>query len=186
MDLDIAIGDNDAVNEEFAQLAALSEGGVRKAWAYPLAERLNGAHDLCDDLALVHLGLQLLALSLERAELVVQRLTTSAVLRERHRSRLVGIPYPLPLAQKVVDSLLQLGAARLPLLRQPRSCLCPLERLGKAGWVCEYVAQILPDELIQRLGWDVAGRTAAVGMLWASLRFAGAQIRRVVIRVAWR
>jgi hypothetical protein len=117
MDLDIAIGDHDAVNEELNQLAALGKGGVCKTLAHPLAECLNGAHDLRDDLALVHLGLQLLALSLEGAEPVVERLTTPAVLRERHRSRLVGIPYPQYLAVKMVGPLLQLGTARLQLLR---------------------------------------------------------------------
>src|SRR5215831_548776 len=121
MDLDLAIGDNDRVNQQLHHLTALSEGGVREALAHALAECLNGAHDLHDDLVVVHLGLQALSLPLERAELVVERLTTPAVLRKRHRSRLVGVTYSLQLALNMLPPLPQLGASRLQFLRQPRS-----------------------------------------------------------------
>ena len=64
MDLHVTIRNNDPVNEQFHQLAALGKGGMREARAHPLAERLNGGHDLRDSLVLVHLHLQLLPLPL--------------------------------------------------------------------------------------------------------------------------
>jgi hypothetical protein len=64
VDLDITIGDNDPVNEQFHQLAALRKGRLGKTPLDLLAESLNGHHDLRDRLVLVHLCLQLLPLAL--------------------------------------------------------------------------------------------------------------------------
>jgi hypothetical protein len=62
MDLHIAVRDHHTVTEQLNQLAALGKGGIREARAHPLAERLNGGHDVRDGLLLVHLRLQLLPL----------------------------------------------------------------------------------------------------------------------------
>ena len=62
MDLHIAVRDHNTVNEQLHYLAALGKGGVGEARAHPLAERLNGGHDLRDRLVPVHLCLQLLPL----------------------------------------------------------------------------------------------------------------------------
>ena len=62
MDLHVALRNNDAVNEELDQLAALGKSGVREARAHPLAERLTAGHDLRDRLVLIQLRLQLLPL----------------------------------------------------------------------------------------------------------------------------
>jgi hypothetical protein len=64
VDLHVAVCDHDAVNEQLDELSALRQRGVREAWAHALTERLNGCHDLRDDLVLVHLRLQLLPLPL--------------------------------------------------------------------------------------------------------------------------
>lgn len=147
-DFDIAICDHDTVNQQLNQLAALGEGGVRETLGYPLAKCVHRGHDLCDDVVLVHLNLQVLLLPLERATLVVQPPTPLAILRERHRSRLVGITHPLKLARDMLDPPLQLGASRLQVLWQPRSGLRPLERLCQTVGMRQHVAQVLPDEVI--------------------------------------
>jgi hypothetical protein len=64
VDFHVTVCDHHTVNEQLDQLAALREGGVRKPLAHPLAQCLNGGHDLADCLVLVHLRLQLLPLPL--------------------------------------------------------------------------------------------------------------------------
>ena len=64
MDLHVAVRDNDTVNKQLDELSALRKGGVREARAHPLAEGVNGGHDLRDGLVLIHLSLQLLSLPL--------------------------------------------------------------------------------------------------------------------------
>ena len=183
MDLHVAVGDHNTVNQPLNQLAALRKGGVRAALAHPLAEAGNGCHDLGDGLVLVHLSLQLLPLPLQCAEVVVQPLATPAVLGKRHRSCLVGIAHPLNWALDLPDPLLQLGASRVQFLRQPCSGLGTFARLGTAVWVGQHVAHVLPDQVIQRLGWNVACRTASLRMLWPPRHCAGAQILGVARRL---
>jgi len=182
VDLHVAVRDHNTVNQQLNQLAALRKGGVREALAHPLAEDGNGCHDLGDGLVLVHLSLQLLPLPLQCAEVVVQPLATPAVLGKWHRSCLVGIAYPLNLALDMPDPLLQLGASRLQFLRQPRPGLRPLARLGKAVRVRQHIAQVLPDEVVERRGWNGACRTAALRVLRPPRHFAGAQILGVARR----
>jgi len=182
VDLHVAVRDHHTVNQQLNHLAALRKGGVREALAHPLAEAGNGCHDLGDGLVLVHLSLQLLPLPLHCAEVVVQPLATPAVLGKRHRSCWGGIAHPLNWARDMPDPLLQRGAARVQCLRQPHAGLRPLERLGKAVRVRQHVAHVLPDQVIQRLGWNVACRTATRRMLRPPRHFAGTHILGVAGR----
>ena len=117
MDLDITIRDNDPVNEQFHQLAALSKGRLGKTPLDLLAESLNGHHDLRDRLVLVHLCLQLLPLALQSLETFIQGLPTAAIFRQGHGPGLIGIAHTLNLTSKMLHPALQLGAPGLQLLR---------------------------------------------------------------------
>jgi hypothetical protein len=112
VDLDITIGDNDAVNEKFNQLAALGKGRLGKTSLELLAEPLHRCHDLGDGLMLVHVRLQLLLLPLEGLEPFVQRLSTVALFLQRHGPGLIRVAHTPELARKMLDPALQLGATR--------------------------------------------------------------------------
>jgi hypothetical protein len=111
-DLDITIRDNDAVNEEFDQLAALSKGCVGKTLLDLFTKLPNGRHDLRDGLMLIHLRLQLLLLPLQSLQMFVQRLPTVAIVRQRHGPGLIGIAHALDLASQMLQPTLQLGTPR--------------------------------------------------------------------------
>jgi hypothetical protein len=115
-DLDITVRDNHSVNEEFDQLAALREGRLGKALLDVLAESLNGRHDLCESLVLIHLCLQLLPLPLQCLQTLVHCLPPAPIFRQRHRSGLIGIAHALYLASQMLHPALQLGAPRLEFL----------------------------------------------------------------------
>ena len=116
VDLDITIRDNDAVNEEFDQLATLSKGCVGKTLLDLLTKLPNGRHDLRDRPMLVHVCLQLLLLPLQSLPMFIQRLPTAAIFRQRHGPGLIGIAYALDLASQLLQSTLQQGAPRLQFL----------------------------------------------------------------------
>ncbi len=112
-DLDIAVRNNDPVNEEFNQLAALRKGCLCQASLDLLAESLNGCHDLRDRLVVVHLRLQLLPLPFQGVETFIQCLPPVTIFRQRHGPRLIGIAHTLNLTSKMLHPALQLGAPGL-------------------------------------------------------------------------
>jgi len=175
VDLHVAIGDHDAVDEQLDQLSALGEGGVGQALLHPLAEPVNRRHDLGRRLVLVHLGRQLPALTLQEAAALLERLPTPLILGERHRPGLIGISHPFNLALEVLDALLQLGPTGLQLLGQPRPGLCPLEGVGDALRMRQHVTQIPPDQFVEGLSRDIARGTPPLRVLRTSRRLAGTQ-----------
>ena len=115
-DLDITVGHHYPVNEQFHHLAALGEGRLGQALLDLLTESLNGRHNLCDRLVLVHVCLQLLPLPFQGLETLIQYLPPVSIFRQRHCSCLIRITYPLNLASKMLYSLLYLGPPGLQFL----------------------------------------------------------------------
>jgi hypothetical protein len=99
---------------------------------HPLAEPFNRRGDLSRRLPLIHLRLQLSALTLQHLAALLERRPTPLILGQRHRPGLIGISYPLDLVLEVLDALLQLGATGLQLLGQPRPGLRLFKGVGDA------------------------------------------------------
>ena len=90
--LDVAIGDNDTVNEEFDQRPSLLEGRLVQSSAYLGAERVQRLSDRAQGDVLVRRGVELALLdsaelSCRRSELVV----ACAEGREVEHSRQIGV-----------------------------------------------------------------------------------------------
>jgi hypothetical protein len=97
-DLDVAAGDDHAVDEQFGQLPPLGEGGGGQAGADGLAECLDPAGDGGEFQPLLGSGLQLALLGQERGVAAVQFLPFAFQLGQSYDLGQVGIQQPLLLA----------------------------------------------------------------------------------------
>ena len=94
-DLDIAIGYDDAVDEQFDQLASLFEGRAGQTSLDALAERLDGAHHAGDLRLAIGLRRELLPLADEPQSLLLKLAPAPLILRERHDGPEIGRRQPL-------------------------------------------------------------------------------------------
>ncbi|MFZ0192771.1 MAG: transposase, partial [Streptosporangiaceae bacterium] len=159
-DLDLAVGDDDAVDEQLGQQPALLEGGGGQPGPDGLAECLDPDGDGAEFQLLPGCGIQLALLGEQRAAAAVQVLALAVQLGKGDDLGEVGVQQPLLLAFQLAQGLADGGLPGLELLGQPGAALRPGQRAGDLGAVGQQFAQVGPDQLIQLGGGDVAGGAA--------------------------
>jgi hypothetical protein len=160
-DLDRTVGDDDASDEPFDQLAALVEGSAGQPTPHAGTEVRERGRHLREGLLLVHLRLQVLLLPLQRDLVPLEGCAPLPVLVEGHHAGLIGIAHALEVVVAGPQAVLEMDASRWHLLGQPRPHLAALEGRCATLGVSEHRAQLSPDHLLQGSHWDVACGAAA-------------------------
>ena len=159
-DLDLAVGDDHAVDEQLGQQPALLEGGGGQPGPDGLAECLDPVGDGAEFQLLPGRGVQLALLGEQRVAAAVQVLALAVQLGKGDDLGEVGVQQPLLLALQLAQGLADGGLPGLELLGQPGAALRPGQRAGDLGGVGQQRAQVGPDQLVQLPGGDVAGGAA--------------------------
>ena len=101
---------------------------------------------------------------------------TPLVLSQWHHAGHVGFGEPLDLLAERCPASAKVGPARLQLLRQPVPAAGPLHRMRDHLRRGEDLAQVAPDQFLQRPGRDVASRTPLARHQHGQLCLGAAQI----------
>jgi SRSO17 transposase len=118
-DLNLAAGDDYAVDEQFGELPPLGEGGGGQPGPDGLAECLDPVGDGLQFQPLPGGGVQLPLLGQERGVPTVQFLTFAFQLGQVHHLGQVGVQLPLPLALQLAQGVANGCLPGLEFLRQP-------------------------------------------------------------------
>ena len=159
-DLDLAVGDDHAVDEQLGQQPPLLEGGGGQPGPDGLAECLDPVGDGAEFQLLPGGGVQLALLGEQGGAAAVQVLALALQLGQGDDLGEVGVQQPLLLAVQLAQGLADGGLPGLEFLGQPGAALCPGQRAGDLGGVGQQRAQVGPDQLVQLPGGDVAGGAA--------------------------
>jgi len=159
-DLDVAVGDDHAVDEQLGQLPSLVEGGGGEAGADGLAECLDPVSDGSEFQPLPGGGVQLPLLGCQGGMPAVQVLALALEFGQPDDLGQVSVQQPLLLALELPHGLADGRLPGLEFLGQPGAALCPGQRKGDLGGVGQQTAQVGPDQLIQLAGGGVAGGAA--------------------------
>jgi hypothetical protein len=122
------------------------------------------------------IGREFLLLAFERPRAGLDLTPAPVVLGQRNDPGEVGFREPLDLLAQRCPATAQVGAARLQLLRQPVPAARPLHRVRDHSRGREHLAQVAPDQLLQRSGGDVAGRATVARREDPHLRLGAAQV----------
>jgi hypothetical protein len=119
---------------------------------------------------------ELAFLALERDQPSLGVPSPALVLAQRHHAGKVGFREPLDLLVQSRPGAAQVGASRLHLLRQPVPAASPLHRVHDHRWRGEHLAQVAPDQLLQRSARDVPRRARFARRRCGGLRLGSADI----------
>jgi hypothetical protein len=156
----LTIIDDDPINKQFHQLATLGEGQMIQRWPQAVAEGVDAMRQGQDiDL--------LLCLDLDLPELLAHTLLRLGQLVPFALEFLAPDDFgqidveqagvlPLDLGQRLTQGAL----ARLESVWKPLTPLGALEFVGDECRLGEHLAEILPDQRIERFGADIPGNTA--------------------------
>ena len=159
-DLDLAVGDDHPVDEQFSQQPALLEGGGGQPGPDGLAECLDPVGDGAEFQLLPGRGVQLALLGEQGGVAAVQVLALAVQLGQGDHLGEVGVQQALLLALKLAQGLADGGLPGLEFLGQPGAALCPGQCAGYLGGVGQQRAQVGPDQLVELPRGDVAGGAA--------------------------
>ena len=129
-DLDLAAGDQHAIDQQLDQLPLPSEVGVGQARLNPPAEVRSRCRPARELRLAINLGFQLVGLGTQRLRPVFHRLSATLVFRQGNDSKLVCLGQALQLPLKPELALAQLFAPGLEFLRQPSTAMRPGQGLG--------------------------------------------------------
>jgi hypothetical protein len=146
--LDVRVGDDHAVNEEFNQLPLLFPGCLLKASLHPGTEGFHGLGEPGQILLPLGVCCELVFLAHQRLQVLLQTLAPALILLQRHDLVEVGVGEALHLVAHAGLSLPELGTARVQVLGQPGTRLRLCQRLGEARGMGQHVTQILPHQRI--------------------------------------
>jgi hypothetical protein len=169
-DLDGFAGDDHAVNKQFQQLSLAAEVRLLQTLPHALAERCGmscQASSFGLTVGVVH-EFAFLAIECDQPPLGV--LPAALVLVQRHHAGKVGFCEPLDLLVQARPGAAQVGLPRLHLLRQPKPAASPFHGVHDHLWRDEYLAQVAPDQLLERPAGDAARRAAFARRLERGLR----------------
>ena len=124
-DLDLTVGDYDAVDEQLGQQPALLEGGGGQPGPDGLAECLDPVGDGAKFQLLPGRGVQLALLGEQGVAAAVQVLALAVQLGKGDDLGEVGVQQPLLLALQLAQGLADGGLPGLELLGQPGAALRP-------------------------------------------------------------
>jgi SRSO17 transposase len=158
--LDLAIGDDDAIDEQFDQMSALGESEVFQGRLKALAEAGDSFRQFGHIDLPLHLSIQLAQLLGQPVLCLLHLLSFTLEFVPADYLRQIGIQQPRLLALKLSQGILEGLAAGLQRLRQPFAQLRPFQFVGDQGRLGQHLAEILPDQFIQGGRRNVARRTA--------------------------
>ena len=160
-DLDGAISDDHAVNQQFEQRPLLIEVGACQALAHTATERL-GVGCQASRLALAFgIMRELEFLPVQRLQPCLGVAAAALVFGQRHDASQIGVREPLDLLAESRPTAAQVGSARLQLLRQPVAAARPRHRVRDHLRRGGHLAQVAPYQVVQGASRDVARRAVA-------------------------
>ena len=159
-DLDLAVGDDDTINEQFDQLSALGEREVFQGRVDALAEGADSFRQFGHiDLAL-RLGIQLAQLLGQTVVGLLHLLSFTLEFVPPNNLGQIRIQQPRLLAIKLGKRILDGLPAGLERLRQPFAHLRAFQFVRDQGRLGQRLAEVVPDQFIQGGRRNVAGGTA--------------------------
>ena len=163
-DLDISIFDNYPVNEQFYQFPFLFKVRIFQPDLDTVAEILNRSCQAGELVLPIYLMDQLLFQVFHALTLAIQIGSSALVLGQRDDTVQVSFGEPIQLGLKSDLSTPQIFATGLQLLRGPVAPLRSLQSNCDDFRMLQDLTQIVPDQLIQLVGWDVSSKTTLVEM----------------------
>ena len=175
-DLDGAVGDDHAVNQQLEQCPLPLEVRLGQALPHTPAERLGMGGQLGRLVLALGAVHEVLLLALQRRETGIDVAAAPFVLGQRHHAGEVGLGEPLEVLAEGCPSTPHACPAGLPLLRQPMPAARPPHRLRHHLRRRQRLAQVAPDQILQWAGRDVARGTALAGQQQPHPRLGSADI----------
>src|SRR5512134_618531 len=149
-DFDVGIDDDDAVDEQQHELPALLEGGRGKPVLHTRTEGLEGCGDAGELLLTGSVAAELLLLSGQGPDALLQVVAPALILIERDDRSEIGVGEPFDLLVQARLAAAEHLASREQFLREPRSTMSTREGCGKRFWLTQKRAEVLPDQRVER------------------------------------
>lgn len=169
-DLDGFAGDDHAVDEQLQQLSLAAEIRLLQALSHTPAERLGMGGEASGFALAASAVREFAVLPIERGQPAFGVLPAALALDQRRHAGKAGFCETLDLLVQACPGTAQVGPARLHLLRQPVPAAGPLHRVRDHRWGGQHLAQVAPDQLLQRPARDVARRAVFARRLGRGLR----------------
>jgi serine/threonine protein phosphatase PrpC len=147
-----------------------------QAQPHALAERLGMGREASGFGLAVSVVREFALLAIERQQSSLGVPSAALVLAQRHDVGKVGFREPLYLLVQPRSGAAQVGPSRLHLLRQPVPAASPLHRMHDHLRRGEHLAQVAPDQLLQRSARDVPRRAMFARRLSRDLRLGSADV----------
>jgi hypothetical protein len=163
-DLNCIILDNDPVNEQFNQFSFLLEIRILQPDLDPATEILDRSGQAGEFILPVYLLEKLLFQVFQALTFAIQISSSALVFRQRDDPIQISFGEPVQLGLKSNLSTAQVFASRLQLLREPVTPLRSLQSRGNDFGMGQHLTQIIPDQFIQLVGWDITSQTTMVEM----------------------
>lgn len=159
-DLDRVTGNDDAVDKQLQQLSLAAEIRLLQPLSHTSAERLGmGGEARCFGLA-VSTVREFAFLAIEHGQPTFGVLPAALVFGQRHHAGEIGFCEALDLLVQARPGTAQIGSSCLHLLRQPVSPAGPLHCVRDHCGGGQHLAQVAPNQLLQRPARDAARRAA--------------------------
>jgi hypothetical protein len=179
--LHLLIGHDHAIDQQFHQFALRLEAGPLQTTPHALAELLDRRGQRRQVGATLGLVFQLPRLLRQGLAPLFQRATSAFVFGQRNDVDQVRLGQALELVFQTELALAELLASGLQFLRQPVPAMGPLQRVHDLLRLGQHRTQVLPDQLIERMGRGVTCRALHLRVTTGQMRSAWAQ----VIVIAW-
>jgi hypothetical protein len=174
--LDCAVVNDHAIDDELDQLSALGKGQVVQGWLKALAESRDAGSEPCDFDLLLGLCFKLAKLVSQARLCLYQLLALALKFLPLDDLSQVDLEQACLLALHLSQSRPESASSILHRLGQPGTALTALHLLRDQGGLRQEATQILPDEIIQGLGGRIAcgtafplGRTQGIGVTAAHI-----------------
>jgi hypothetical protein len=175
-DLDGFAGDDHAVDQQLQQRSLAVEVRLLQALPHAPAERRGMARETSGFGPAVGVVREFAFLAIERQQPALGIPPAAPVLIQLHHAGEVGLREPFDLLVQPRPGAAQIVPPRLHLLRQPVPPARPLHRVHDHLRRGEHLAQVAPDQLLQRSARDVARRAAFARRLGGGLRSGPADV----------
>jgi putative transposase len=156
-DVDVFLGDADAVDQQLDQTPPLHERGVGEARLHPLTKSGDRTRQPCHRGLAIHLGLAWGQLCVQRLDVLFQGPAPSLILLPREALGSVRRRQPIHLGLQLDPPFPQRLLTRLQLLGKPVTTMGSLQRIRKVLRLPHQRPEVLPHQVFSWLGRDVAG-----------------------------
>ena len=181
-DLDLAVGDDHAVDEEFEQRTLPIEVRRCQSLAHAFAERLGMGGQSGRFVLAPGVVRKVVFLAVKRGQPRFDVAPATLVFGQRQHAGKVGLREPFDLLGKRRPATAQVGPACLQFLREPVSAAGTLHRMRDHLRRGQHLAYVAPHQVFQRTGRNVARRAALARRQQPHLRLGPAKVVVVVRR----